>query len=280
MTTLDDLCEPWPDDAALALPDRPGPEVDVTPTMSDYAEHGYVIMPRLLDDDVIDAYCEAFVEQFPDRDRGFQYATPYRDHRFVMDLCMRPEITDTTAELVGEPMGLHLNLSDWRSTQRNWHQDGYLNPDANLDWYIAVWIALDDIDADAGPFEYVPGSHRRFGVIRNQKMRAALTAEEQGPAWPTHSERILTPIFEDAIAVERLDVHQFIAEKGDVLFWHPRLLHRGSAPNHPELERRALISHYSGIHHRPDFGPAVQHISGGWFFPVDDPGGGMKRGHA
>lgn len=281
MTTLDDLTAPWPNPALLALPDRPHairshPHADV------YAADGYAIAPGLLPEDVVDRYCAAFMEQFPDRTQrgGFQYATPYRDHPFVMDLCMRPEITDMCEALVGEPMGLHLNLSDWRSTQRNWHQDGYLNPDANLDWYVAVWIALDDIHPDAGPFEFVPGSHRRFGVIRNQKMRAALTAEEQGPAWPTHSERILTPIFEDAIAVERLDVHQFIAEKGDVLFWHPRLLHRGSAPNHPELERRALISHYSGIHHRPDFGPAVQHISGGWFFPVDDPGGGMKRGHA
>ena len=278
MTTLDDLTAPWPNPALLALPDRPH-AIRSHPLADTYAADGYAIAPGLLPEDVVDRYCAAFMEQFPDRTQrgGFQYATPYRDHPFVMDLCMRPEITDMCEALVGEPMGLHLNLSDWRSTQRNWHQDGYLNPDGNLDWYVAVWIALDDIDPDAGPFEFVPGSHRRFGIIRNRNMLAALDPAERGPDWPKHSERILTPIFDDAI--EQFEVappKQFLARKGDVFFWHPRLLHRGSTPLNPDLERRALIAHYSGIHHRADFGPAVQHGSG-WYFPVDDPaGGGFK----
>lgn len=279
MTTLDELTAPWPNTDLLALPDRPG-VLAGHPVVVDYARDGYVIAEKLLPDYVTDRYCDAFREVFTDRSQrgGFQYATPYRDHTFVMDLCMRPEITDMCELLVGEPMGLHLNLSDWRSTQRNWHQDGYLNPDSNLDWYVAVWIALDDIHPDAGPFEFVPGSHRRFGIIRNQKMLAALEPEERGPAWPKHSERILTPIFEDAI--EQFEVsppQQFIAKKGDVLFWHPRLLHRGSDPRNPVIERRALIAHYSGIHHRPDFPPAEEYAGDGWYFPVDDPaGGGFK----
>ena len=57
------------------------------------------------------------------------------------------------------------------------------------------------------------------------------------------------------------------AKKGDVLFWHPRLLHRGSTPNDFNLERRALISHYSGINHRPDFPTAVP-VGKGWIFPI------------
>lgn len=279
MTTLDDLTAPWPNPGLLALPDRPH-AIRSHPLADAYAADGYAIAPGLLPEDVVDAYCDAFMEEFPDRTQrgGFQYATPYRDHPFVMDLCMRPEITDMCEALVGEPMGLHLNLSDWRSTQRNWHQDGYLNPDGNLDWYVAVWIALDDIHPDAGPFEYVPGSHRRFGIIRNRKMLAALEPDERGPDWPKHSERILTPLFEEAITDQVLPVEQFLARKGDVLFWHPRLLHRGSDPVNPDLERRALIAHYSGVHHRVgDFPSPEEYAGDGWYFPVDDPAGGGFR---
>ena len=276
MTTLDDLCEDWPDRSALCAADAGAGYGPLAPLANRYAEDGLVVITDLLDDDVVDAYCAEYVQHSPDHTTsGFQYATPYMDHPFVLDLCMRPEIIAVAETLVGEPMGLHLNLSNWRSTTRNWHQDGYLNPDSNLDWYVAVWIALDDVHPDAGPFEYVPGSHRQFGVIRNDRMRAALEPHEQGPDWPTHTERILTPIFEDAIAERELPVEQFLARKGDVLFWHPRLLHRGSTPNDPSIPRKSLISHYSGIHHRPDMPPAVN-ARPGWYFPVNDPGGGMK----
>ena len=53
---------------------------------------------------------------------------------------------------------MHLNLTGWVSTERNWHQDDYLNPFINS-WYGRL-VALDKISADAGPFEYVPGSHK------------------------------------------------------------------------------------------------------------------------
>ena len=32
-------------------------------------------------------------------------------------------------------------------------QDGYLNPDRVSDHYIAAWVALEDIDPNAGPFQ-------------------------------------------------------------------------------------------------------------------------------
>ena len=48
----------------------------------------------------------------------------------------------------------------WISTERNWHQDDYLNPPRLKSHYLAAWIALEDIHPDSGPFQYVPGSHR------------------------------------------------------------------------------------------------------------------------
>ncbi len=264
--TLDDLILPWPDLAPPAI-DRPGWRHGRNKMVNHYAKHGWVVIEDVLPDDLIDAYCDEWRAHSPDVG-GYPDPVPYMAQPAMLELCMHGALHDAMTALVGEPVGLHLNLSGWRSTTRNWHQDGYLNPDSNMDYYVAAWMALDDVHPDAGPFEYVSGSHRIFGPIRNQLMLEALTPEERtSPLWPTYSERILTPLFEEQIAEHGLKVEQFIAKKGDVLLWHPRLLHRGSVPVDPELERRALISHYSGIGHRPDFPTAKQH-GGGWYFPI------------
>lgn len=263
---LDRLSEPWPADGVARI-DRYRPAHDTTPAADAFARDGYLIVPGLLPDDLIDAYKAEWVQVHGDpagpgregwtRD-GWTDPTPYMRHRALRDLATCAPVQAVMQELFAEPMGLHLNLTGWVSTQRDWHQDGYLNPDSNRDWYCAAWMALDDIHPDAGPFEYVPGSHRAFPPIRHKAMLAALEPEEaNSPGWPTYSERLLTPMFDRLMADRGMEPEQFLAKRGDVLFWHARLLHRGSKPNNPDLTRCAVINHYSGIHHRPDMPPVT-----------------------
>jgi len=200
---------------------------------------------------------------------GWHYATPYMDFPALRGLCCSPDIAAVLEELIGESAGVHLNLTGWQSTRCNWHFDQYLNEPYVGSVYVAVWIALDTIYSDAGPFEYFPGSHKWWPPVSQLKMRTALGADGEGPDWPTKSERILTPIFEKEIESRNLETSKFLGNRGDVLFWHSRLLHRGSIPNDITLERRALIAHYSGVTHRPDMPKAVQH-QGGWLFPLGE----------
>lgn len=166
--------------------------------------------------------------------------------------------------LLGEPAGLHLCLTGWRSTTRNWHQDSYLNPPHVGDFYVAVWIALENIHPDSGPFQYIPGSHRWPQVTRET---IAPHVNLNNPLWPTHSEAVLTPAFTAEIEKRGEPVVDYLPERGDVLLWHSRLVHRGSIPNDPNMERRAAIAHFSGIQHRSDMPPAIRH-SGGYIFPI------------
>lgn len=276
MVTLDDLTEPWPplDPPPLDRPDaRP-----VTNLQEAWQRDGYVILPSFMPDHLIDAYSAAWLAdngpggRFGDRPMGWPYDTPYMHVPALAGLACHDTLAEVLRHLIGDDMGVHLNLTGWRSTTRDWHQDGYLNPDSNRDWYAAVWVALDDIHLDAGPFECVPGSHRQFDPIRQDKMLAALDPAERGPMWPRHSERILTPLFEQQMTERGLAVEPFVARRGDVLVWHARLLHRGSPPVDPTMERRAVILHYSGIRHRPDMPIAARHPAGGWFFPIDQGG--------
>lgn len=250
-----------------------------SPYQKMWAQYGVVHIPRFIDEESMRRYEEEWLAHnggvdYADGDvttyerpGGWPHATPYMDHPRLRDLVCNGPLAEVLVELTGEYMGVHLNLTGWTSTRRDWHRDQYLNESYVGGFYAAVWIALDTIHPDSGPFEYVAGSHRG-SPISQMKIRRALKELGAGPDWPTHSERILTPLFEQEMDEQRVIPQQFIAQRGDVLVWHGRLLHRGSVPKDPRLERRALIAHYSGIHHRPDMPPAVQHPDGGWFFPL------------
>lgn len=207
------------------------------------------------------------------RPGGWPDCTPYRRHEEVMKILTFQGINDTMEELIGEPAAVHLNLTGWQTTTRNWHQDTYLNPIHVGDYYVAIWISLETINPDSGPFQLVPGSHR-WPTVTQEKILAALPYNQRDYRWPTHSEQILTPIFEYEIERRNANVYTHLPERGDVLFWHGRLLHRGSTAKNKTLLRKSLIAHYSGINHRQDM-PKAQKYENGWYFPID--GGNVGR---
>lgn len=168
-------------------------------------------------------------------------------------LSLYQPLVEILDDLIGEKMGLHLNLTGWVSTERKWHQDDYLNPDFVNSHYAAVWIALRDIDPDSGPFEYVPGSHT-WPLIRREKVLSQCPVKTalEDPEWPTKTQDWIAGIIETEIARRDAEVVPFLAKKGDVLIWHGRLMHRGSKPNMPGTPRHALIAHYSSVKHRTD----------------------------
>lgn len=272
------LIENWPSPELLPRLDRPNEE-PTTSLQAEWQDDGLVILPNFMPEYFLDRYAEAWLRDNADRPRGWPFDVPYMYVPALMDMLAYGPLHEVMEELIEEPMGTHLNLTGWRSTQRNWHQDGYLNPDHVHDFYCAVWIAIDDIHPDAGPFQFIRGSHT-FPIITNEKMLAALKPEQRGDSnWPKHSEEILTPIFEQLLIGAELNVESFTAQKGDVLIWHSRLMHRGSTPNDPDLERRACIAHYSGINHRPDMpGEVLSRIGksngfqlSGYYFPIIQP---------
>lgn len=273
------VIEDWPRRDELPWLDEEMNEPE-TNLQAEWQDDGMVILPKFMPDELINDYCEVWIRDNGNhniRPMGWPFDVPYMYVNPLMDMLSYKPLTEIMTDLIGEPLGVHLNLTGWRSTQRNWHQDGYLNPDTNRDFYMAIWIALDDIHPDSGPFQFVRGSHK-FPVITNKKILDALGANAiYDPNWPKRSEEILTPLFEQLIVDADLKVESFIANRGDVLLWHGRLMHRGSTPNNPELERRSCIAHYSGIHHRPDMPNPVlsrigwrrHHELDGHYFPVN-----------
>lgn len=233
------------------------------PSPADWNDDGVVVLPGFIPGHLVDAYCDVWRAHNAHRPGGFADNCPYMRHPEILELC--EPLAPVLSELIGEPAGMNLNLTGWVTTGRDWHADQYLNPPHVGDAYAAVWIALDDVHPDAGPFQYVPGSHRWPQVTRAH-IRRAMEGYD-APDWPRRSEDLLTPLFEREIALRGAEVVTHLPLRGDVLIWHGRLLHRGSRAGVPGMERRAFIAHFSGVHSREDMPPA-QRRGESWYFPL------------
>jgi len=272
--TFDDLSEQL-DPSLLPPLDRPDiDESTLTPEQLSWRREGVVELRGFIPEALCDAYIARRAEVGP---LGWLDPTPYLRVPELRDLALYPPLMAIMESLLGEPMMLHLNLTGWISTERNWHQDDYLNPGHVNSWYAAVWIALGHIHDGAGPFEYIAGSHH-WPLIRQEKVKRWMSPEEAGArafsgaeTWPKTSERFVVPAIEREIVRRGAVVQRFLAEMGDVLIWHGRLLHRGTKATSSEYWRPALIAHYSGINHRPDMPARAQDENGFAYALFDNP---------
>ena len=266
-----------PNPATLPWLDRPDvDEATLTPAQLSWRRDGVLLLKGFLPDAILDPYIARRAAL--NEPGGWMSPVPYLHVPELKALALYPPMMEAMADLIGEEMLMHLNLTGWISTERNWHQDDYLNPPFVNSWYCAAWMALDTIHPDSGPFEYVPGSHR-WPLMRGEMVRRFLTPEERDQRdamginwWAKFSERYVVPAIEAEVAGAGVAPVQFLAEKGDVLLWHGRLMHRGTAPRVPGMPRRSLIAHYSGIEHREDMTVRERDANGqpyAWFdFPL------------
>jgi hypothetical protein len=280
--TFADLSE-IPDPSALPPLDRPGvDEAALSPEQLQWRREGVAILRGFMPDSVLDPYIERrgrLQTESPEHFlTGWYSGSPYEHVPELRTVALYPPLMKMLKDLIGEDMLMHLNLTGWVSTERNWHQDDYLNPPWVNSWYAAVWFALGEIDPDCGPFEYVPGSHT-WPLMRRDKVRGCMSeaaANEVDPVsknlvWPKTSETFVVPAVEAEIAARGVAPRSFLAQKGDVLVWHGRLLHRGSVPRVPNKLRPALIVHYSGVGHRPDMQNRVPDENGQLYFAAGTP---------
>jgi hypothetical protein len=261
------------------LPSLDRPRVNhapLTPIQREWRQDGVVILRGFLPNSILDPYIA--VRTALDRPVGWSSPTPYLQVPELRALALHPPLMAILRDLIGEEMMLHLCLTGWISTERDWHQDDYLNPGHVNSWYLAVWIALDTISPDSGPFEYIPGSHR-WRLLRQAKVRALLSAEENSrrdpqtgvELWPKLTESFVAAAIETEIRERAVLPVQFLADKGDVLIWHSRLMHRGSLAEKRFAPRKALITHYSGVNHRPDMSARATDENGMTYALFDHP---------
>ena len=113
-----------------------------------------------------------------------------------------------------------------------------------------VWVALEDVSAEAGPLFYVRGSHR-WPIMTNALIGRrgygsdlASAQDPYGPAW------------EALCKAHGVREEPFLARRGQALIWCANLLHGGSPQLNPTLTRWSQVTHYffeNCIYYTPAF---------------------------
>ncbi len=192
----------------------------------------------------------------PEQPRVRRIKQPHLAHPFYRELAAYPRIMAALEPLIGTNIRLraggkvNMKSAEYGSPVE-WHQDWAFYPHTNQD-VLAVGILLDDMDAENGPLQVLPGSHK-------------------GPVYDHHS----YGAFCGAIDVDKcgLDVsapRELHARAGDITVHHARLIH-GSAMNRSNRQRRVLFYEYAAADAWPLAG--IEHLSN-----LDDFNGRMVHG--
>ena len=266
-----DLSEELPDEIRPWLDRKQIDDSFLDENQKFWRQNGFLKLNSLIPHDLVDQYVE--IRSKLDNIGGWASPSPYEHLPILREICLYPELVKIMRDLIGDDLVLHLNLTGWESTGRDWHQDDYLNHHNVNGWYIAAWIALDEIDQACGPFEYIPGSHK-WPVLRGHLVRENMSPDEakefgweNGKHWSVSSQEMVSNAVENEIARRNASSEYFLGNKGDVLLWHSCLQHRGSDPIDKSKERRSLIAHYSEISHQVLIPPNIieTHEGGGKF---------------
>jgi ectoine hydroxylase-related dioxygenase (phytanoyl-CoA dioxygenase family) len=123
-------------------------------------------------------------------------------------------------------------------SQQHLHQDMavfHIHPHNLL---VGAWIACEDIAPESGPLVLHAGSHRapffpEFTDYPQTNLRTADAATSR-----RYQEYV------DGLAA-RFPRHEFIARKGQVLFWHGMLVHGGAPIGCRGTSRKSMVIHYT-----------------------------------
>jgi hypothetical protein len=222
-----------------------------------WAEHGYVILPKLIPDSLLDAAWEAYDSavrsgaiQLEPEPAGPEDRLPGRllnAHKRVPRFCKvakHPGLMNALKRLLGHKARLLQTIASHKGSQQGAHSDSIHMTTYPLGYLAAAWIAFEDIPAECGPLEFYPGSHRLPYVFSKDLDISVDSMSRDGYA--RYKERY-EPYIQNLIRESGVRPKLFEARKGDVLIWHANLLHGGSRRGDLSLSRKALVAHYFAI---------------------------------
>lgn len=156
----------------------------------------------------------------------------------VHAIATNPDVKALLGKLYGRGAFPFQTLNFPVGTQQEAHSDMVHFSSQPEKFMCGVWLAMEDIHAEAGPLFYYPGSHlwpvMSNGLIGRMGYGQALKSAQDpfAEAW--------TALVEAKGAKREV----FLARKGQALIWCANLLHGGSAQNDPRLTRWSQVTHY------------------------------------
>lgn len=156
----------------------------------------------------------------------------------VHAIASNPHVIGLLSKLYGRQAFPFQTLNFPVGTQQGAHSDIVHFSSLPEKFMCGVWLAMEDVAAEAGPLFYYPGSHRwpvMSNAIIGRRGAGASLASAQDPfeqAWTA------------LCAAQSAEPETFLARKGQALIWCANLLHGGSPQLDPRLTRWSQVTHY------------------------------------
>ncbi len=181
-------------------------------------------------------------------DKFFRFIHFHRHVELFERYMLHPRVLDVLEQLIGPDVsGLQSMLFFKPPGQHGqaYHQDSYyikVKPDT----VCGAWIAIDGCDEQNGCMYFVPGSHMEpiYQDVRK----------------PDNTQDFKENLTEIASVDESRDMPA-IANAGDVVFFHGRIIHRSKQNHTKDRYRRAFVCHYANARSYTEWnGGNVEHI--------------------
>ena len=156
----------------------------------------------------------------------------------VQAIAANPTLLNLLGRLYGRSAFPFQTLNFNVGTQQALHTDAVHFSSIPQRFMCGVWVALEDISAEAGPLQYVSGSHR-LPIMDNTAIG------RRGFGHSLESAQLPFQKVWDTLAQSSgMQPEQFLARKGQALIWCANLLHGGSPQTDPTLSRWSQVTHY------------------------------------
>jgi len=233
--------------------------------LAQYIDEGYVVFPRAVGDELIDAYLDLF-ERSWDEAPSCIYA--HVDHevlpisreyydRIAKVSCLHC-CFDRASELIFPPVVLRfLNLiydrppvafqtmTMRKGSEEVLHIDtGPLTLTEPMTM-AASWLALEDVRQGSGELQFVPGSHSVPEYLHPGMSKGH---NNDFLAYGQVLDQMHSDCADRGFTTKRFD-----AKKGDILVWHADLLHGGAKIEDPSSTRKSLVTHFMPLGVMPTF---------------------------
>jgi hypothetical protein len=156
----------------------------------------------------------------------------------VRAIASNPEILNLLSKLYGRQAFPFQTLNFPVGTQQHLHSDSIHFSSIPERFMCAVWLAMEDVRADAGPLTYLPGSHK-WPILNNVMIgRRGFSSDRQSAQGPFEA------AWDALVETSGIQEELFFARKGQALIWAANLLHGGSSQRDPKLTRWSQVTHY------------------------------------
>jgi hypothetical protein len=157
----------------------------------------------------------------------------------VRELALHPVVLELLRALYGRIPFCFQTLNFPVGSQQHVHSDAVHFHSYPHGFMCGVWMALEDVQVDAGPLVYYPGSHR---LPYRSAETEGLTPEEV--AGEPHPQRLFEPIWRQEIRQQGFQARTYLPRQGEVLVWHANLLHGGMPVKNRQRTRWSQVNHF------------------------------------